>query len=297
MSSQKSGSCRAWERSGCGEGDRPVTLRLQIETEGKGRSFSALVLARVYAGCAWGAGRTEYGRHRPALMLLGASPEEASAVAANIREGRKMKLYGDGASSKGDPCEVLKSERFAISQQRTEEGTLLLVRHPDLFSWSPGLVSESVQWVCLPSRADLAEQASRFDPVRTQAHLARLGFSPWTEEMEQAKARGRKKDARLVHGLADPLFPAFAAMLVAGIAQRVRFPIVDDPLFWAQLTAALLDRKLVHRASSHSYHPETDSYGESGVVESGYYPGAAMSTSQTEIGEVLARETSVFLRS
>ena len=192
MSSQKSGSCRAWERSGCGEGDRPVTLRLQIETEGKGRRFSALVLARVYAGCAWGAGRTEYGRHRPALMLLGASPEEASAVAANIREGRKMKLYGDGASSKGDPCEVLKSERFAISQQRTEEGTLLLVRHPDLFSWSPGLVSESVQWVCLPSRADLAEQASRFDPVRTQAHLARLGFSPWTEEMEQAKARGQE---------------------------------------------------------------------------------------------------------
>lgn len=276
-----------------------MTLRLQIETEGKGRSFSALVFARVYAARAWEKGRTERGQHRPALLLLGATHEEAGALAANLREGRKMRFFGEGSGHKGELCELLRSERFAVSTQRTEEGALILVRHPDLFSWAPGLVSADVKWVCLPPRQRLVDEARHLDLARTQRHLERCGFVPESEDAERARLFGRvRPGTRLVQGLTDPLFPAFAALFVAGIAQRVRFPILPEPLFWSQLTAALLaDGSIAQRSPERCWDPETAAYAEKGVVESGYYPGAAVSASQEAIGEVLARETSLFLRS
>jgi hypothetical protein len=274
-----------------------VTTRLIIETEGKGRSFSALVLARVYAPCVWDAGIREADRHRPALMLLATMPEEATAFAANLREGRKMKLHGPGFGQKGEPCEVLRSERFAIAPQRTAEGTLLLVRHPGLFVFSPGMVGEAVRFVCLPPRARVAQEAARFDLAAARAHLDRCGFEPWSEEEERRQSwDSSRRKTRLVHGIADPLFPAFAALLVAGVAQRVSFPILDEPLFWAQVAAALLADGLAVRSPERCWDPERAPYAEVGVTDSGFYPGAAVYASQAAIGAVLARETAVFLK-
>ena len=270
-----------------------MTDRLVIESEGKGRSFSALVLARVYAPCAWEAGIRERDRHRPAMLLLGCADEEAGALRANLLEGRKMRLHGERFGHKGEPCEILRSERFAIGVQKTEAGTLLLVRHPALFVFSPGLVSDDVRFVCLPPRRLLDAQASQFGLAATRDHLAACGFEPWTQEREQVS--WHKPVGRLVRGLDDPLFPAFAALLVASVAQRVGFPIVDDPLFWAQLAAALIEAGIAHRCIE-KYDFEIAPYGEAGVVESGFYPGAAVATSQAKIGEVLARETASFLR-
>jgi hypothetical protein len=275
-----------------------MSTRLIVETEGKGRSFSALVLARVYAPCAWEAGLRERDRHRPAMMLLAAMPEEAGALTANLREGRKMRLHGDGLSSRdGEKCEILRSERFTITPQRTDEGTLLLVRHPGLFTYSPGMVAEDVRFVCLPPVARLRQEAARFDGAAMRRHLKRCGFAPWDEEEERRRTYGQSKSkARLVHGLDDPLFPTFAALLVAGVAQRVGFPILDEPLFWAQFAAALLADGLAHRAPERCYDPEIRPYAEVGVADCGFYPGAAVAATQKQIGELLARETSSFLR-
>lgn len=276
-----------------------MSTRLVIETEGKGRSFSALVLARVYAPCVWDAGITERDRHRPAMLLLATMPEEAGAFSANLREGRKMRLYGDGISGRaGEKCEILRSERFAITTQRTDEGTLLLVRHPGLFVFSPGMVADDVRFVCLPPRARILEEAARFDLAATRAHLKRCGFEPWTEEEERRRSWGEsKRKTRLVRGLGDPLFPAFAALLVAGVAQRVGFPILDEPLFWAQFAAALFADQIAIRSPERcSYDAEREPYAEVGVVESGFYPGAAVKASQEAIGKVLAKETAIFLK-
>lgn len=273
-----------------------MTTRLVIETEGKGRSFSALVLCRVYAPVAWEGAITERDRHRPAMILLGCASEEAGALRANLAEGRKMRLFGEGMDSKGEKLEILRSERFSVATQRTDEGTLLLVRHPDLFLFSPGMVDGSIRFVCLPSAARLRQEAAGFDVARTQAHLERCGFLPWSEELEKAQSWGNHKGVRLVRGLADPLFPAFAALLVAGVAQRTGKPILDDPLFWAQFAAALLAGGLARRTPERGWDPEMQPYAEVGAVESGFYPGAAVSADEEQIGEVLARETASFLR-
>ncbi len=275
-----------------------MTIRLVVETEeGKGRSFSALVLARVYAPWVWEAGIRETDRHRPAMMLLATMPEEASAFAANLREGRKMRFRGDGMGQKGEPCEVLRSERFAITQQRTEEdGTLLLVRHPDLFTFAPGLIGETARFVCLPPRARIELEARRFDVDATRTHLERCGFEPWSQDECQRRSWGRSKSkTRLVAGIADPLFPAFAALLVAGVAQRVGFPVLHEPLFWAQFAAALFADGHAIRTPESTHGAETADYAEVGVTDCGFFPGAAVNASQADIGKVLARETAVFL--
>lgn len=277
----------------------PVTTRLVIETTatGKGRSFSALVLARVYASAAWSSGCRERGQHRPALLLLGCADNEVGAIRANIQEGRKMRLHGPSLNrDKGEACEILKSEHFAISSQRTDAGTLLLVRHPELFLWQPGLVSDEVRFVCLPSRAALAAESARFDGAATLRHLARCGYEPWTQDREDRENSCRRTGARLVDGLDDPLFPTFSALLVAGIAQRMSFPILGEPLFWAQLTAALLHHGLVRRHDGSRYAHEIAPYAEVGTTDCGYYPGACVSASQAQIGEVLAAETASFIR-
>lgn len=274
-----------------------MTTKLVIETEGKGRSFSALVLCRVYAPVVWDAGLRERDRHRPALLLLATANEEAGAFRANLLEGRKMRLEGGDIGSKGEKCEVLRSERFAITPQKTPEGTLLLVRHPGLFAFSPGMVDGTARFVCLPPMARIQAEAARFDLDATRRHLDRCGFLPWSEEIQKDQAWGRlPRGTRVVAGLADPLFPAFAALLVAGVSQRTGFPILDAPLFWAQFAAALIERGLAHRHPPRSYEPEMQPYAEVGAVESGYYPGAAVNATQTEIGEILAAETASFLR-
>ena len=274
-----------------------MTVRLVIETEGKGRSFSALVLARVYAPCVWDAGIKETDRHRPAMMLLATAPEEAAPFAANIREGRKMRFHGDGMGQKGEPCEVLRSERFTVKPQRTERGTLLSVRHPDLFAFSPGLISDAVRFVCLPPRARIEQEAPRFDVDATRAHLERCGFEPWSQDEEHRRSWGRSESTtRLVAGIADPLFPSFAALLVAGVAQRVGFPILDEPLFWAQAAAALFADGLALRAPGRTTNAETAAYAEVGVTDCGYFPGAAVNATRESIGKVLARETATFLQ-
>lgn len=278
-----------------------MSTRLVIENteNGKGRAFSAAVLARVYARGAWDGGATEQGTHRPALLLLGCAHEEAGAIRANLLEGRKMRLFGDDLTNKGEKLEVLKSERFAIGAQKVDEGTLLLVRHPGLFVFSPGMVDEQVRFVCLPPRALIEKQAASFDLEATRTHLQRCGFDPWSEEEERKRSRGQsRRTTRLVAGIEDSLFPTFAALLVAGVAQRVGFPILTDPLFWAQFAAALFAEGLAHRTPrERCWHPETNLwYAEVGVAESGFYPGAVVAASQAQIGEVLARETALFLR-
>ena len=276
-----------------------MSTRLVIENTdgGKGRAFSALILARVYARGAWEGGATEQGVHRPAMLLLGCAHEEAGAIRANLLEGRKMRLHGDGVTSKGEKLEILKSERFAIGAQKLDEGTLLLVRHPGLFVYSPGMVDDQVRFVCLPPRALIQAQSHAFNLDATRVHLQRCGFDPWNEEEERQRNWGRsRRSTRLVAGIEDPLFPTFAALLVAGIAQRVGFPILDEPLFWAQFAAALFAEGLAHRAAREHWHPERYVYAEVGVVESGFYPGAVVAASQAQIGVVLARETAAFLR-
>jgi hypothetical protein len=274
-------------------------LVVQTDDKGKGRSFSALVLARVYAPCVWDAGTRERNKHRPVMMLLAAMPEEAGAVAANIREGRKMRFLGGSFSSKGETCEVLRSERFAVATQKTTEGgTLLLVRHPTLFSYSPGMIDELVRYVCLPPLARLRTEAGQFDLEATRGHLERHGFLPWTEEAFRAVNWGRfTGPARLAPGIDHALFPAFAAFLVAGLAQRVSYPILPEPLFWAQLTAAMLAKEYAMRETERhpASNPETRSYAEVDVVDCGFFPGAAVRATQGQIGELLAEETRHFL--
>lgn len=263
-----------------------MSVRLVVETEGKGRSFSALVVSRVYAGAAWPDGLTGHGgAHRPVMAVLATTPGEASPLAANLREGRKLRLFGDGMTSKGEKCEFMKSAGYSISTQRCDAGEVLLVRLGDVFAFSPGLLEESVSFVCLPPRARLVEEARRFDNAYAVQIATAMGRLPVKYESEPHTK---------ITTADRPVLGALAALVVAQLAQRVRFPIVGEPAFWTRLFCAML-RDGMARRSTPTGTGQTANYHEIGVAEIGFHPGVCVSTSQAAIGELLERETRAFL--
>jgi hypothetical protein len=259
-----------------------------VESEGKGRSFAALVLARVYAGGACSELATgRDGPHRPAMMVLAAPAGESGALVANIREGRKLRLFGDGIFGRdGERCEIPKRAKYQIHIQRTSVGDLLTVRHPDIFTYAPGLVTDHVSFVCLPPRERLEREAHRFDTGATLSHVRSLGFQPWDHEQERG-----------IVGLDDALFSAFAALVVAQMAQQVSFPILPEPAFWAQLVCAMISNGVAQQQRPGRISDEQNaSYAEIGVQETGFFRGVLVSAAQEAIGALLAEQTKLYLR-
>lgn len=261
------------------------TLTIETFDGGKGRSFSASVLAYATASGLWEGGSAE--NIRPVFLQLACSEAEARPVLANLQAGRKATMRGEDCASKGDRVELLKSVGYVFRQQRFAEGVILTAYLHELFVFDPGLVDgDGVRFVLMPPRARLEAEAARFDRRAVEAHVRRLGY--------------KTEDPRLWCHLAP-----MAALFCAALARRSPLPIPPDPRFWAQLYCAALATGLASWGISTRYsNPEPGTFGEAGAlgfreidtVAVGLAPGVACRVSHARLEELLAEQVVLFER-
>jgi hypothetical protein len=262
------------------------TLTIETGEGGKGRSFSATVLAYATASALWDGGAAE--AIRPVFLQLACSEAEARPVLANLQAGRKATMRGEDCVSKGDRVELLKSVGYVHRQQRFAEGVILTAYLHELFVFDPGLVdATSVKFVLMPPRARLEAEAARFDRRAVEAHVRRLGC--------------KSEDARLWCWLAP-----MGALFCAALARRSPLPIPPDPRFWAQLYCAALAAGIASWGISTRYgNPDRGTFGEAGALgfrevdtaAVGLAPGVACWVSHERLEEILAEQVVLFEKS
>ncbi len=203
---------------------RDVIIAPQVE--GKGRSFSAIMLACVEADGLWTAGRTATDVTRPVWAMFAGSDAELRTFAANLQTGRKAQFGKDGGfhSKRDEKIEFLKSAGYQYTWQRETEGSLLTAFLPDLFRLDPGMVDPTgATFVCLPTAEWLAAQ--KLDTRPLVAHVKRLGEIPLSDEQ-----------------LTDMCPLAF--LFCAYLDRRTRCPLLSDGRFYLQLLIACLNEGL-----------------------------------------------------
>lgn len=239
-------------------------LTIEPKSEGKGRSFSATLVAYVRAdllfSAALGADAT-----RPIFIALAGTDQELRPFVANLRTGRKAEHGYKGR----EKYEVLKSAAFQTSWHRTLKGTLVSLFAPDLFALDPGMVDpKGISFCILPSKAWL---------------------KPSSVEVPDCVPEDR---VDIVRGLA-PLFIAY-------LDRRTRCPLIPDPRFYVQVLANALDQGLATFARDDANYwkqgwGEHDSrFVEYGTEALGMAPGIAFRCSHEDLEVFLAEQVKNF---
>jgi hypothetical protein len=265
------------------------TLQTEAESEGKGRTFRAALLAYVRADCLWDGAATESGVVRPAWFACAASDAEIRPFMANLRCGRKAVVPESSNTKKYQlRFELMRRAGYEYATQRTNAGTCVTAFLPELFRLDPGLVDpKGARFVVLPSRAWVETETARLGREAGAAvrHVERV--------RRRVDTSGRPAPDRAVLEALAPVAPLFCAYL----DRRVRAPLVPDPRFQLQVVVAMLDAGLA------SFGHEPHSFRERGwgqhdgfwflevdTAAAGLAPGIACRASHEEIEALLAEQ-------
>lgn len=267
------------------------TLRIEPQKEGKGRTFTAVMLACVTADRLWEGGLTGAGI-RPAFLMYAASDGEARSFTANVRLGRKALVSESSYGRRKDPyLELLRSADYVFSTQRFPEGSVVTAFLPELFQLDPGMVDpKGASFVILPSQEWVSRQ--KVDTRPLVDHMMRLGRIDTT----QPHPSGDWPTLEQVEHLAT-IAPLFAAYL----DRRTRAPLLQDSRFHLQVLVAFLKEGQASTSSDSSHYRKafgrtrTLGFQEEGLEDVGLIPGIAFRASHDEIERVLAEEVAVFL--
>ncbi len=200
-------------------------IYIERAREGKGRTFSANLLAYVTADSLWSGGTTDVNAIRPVWMTFACSPGEARAFMANLQAGKKA-IIGDQKnwSRKKAPCiELLRSADYVYQQQRFAEGTVVTVYLQSLFVLDPGMVDPQagIRFVILPPMAG--------------------------DEVEEClEDKPSEADLRTIDRLA-PIFASF-------VDRRSRAPLIPDPMFYRLLLLRCLENNLASFSRGDRYY-------------------------------------------
>jgi len=264
-------------------------VSIEPKTEGKGRTFRAVMLASVEADLLWSGGASGSDNMRPVWALFAGSDQELRAFVANLTAGRRVtceKRYGYYRAGKEDRLEFLKSARYQTIWQREEEGALATVYLPDLFKMDPGMVDPTgIGFVLLPTQEWHAQQT--LPTTALARHLAKCGY--------QLGPDGAKEWAKE--------WGATAHLFAAYLDRRTRCPLVADGRFYVQLMAACLKHKLASFAAKDSFshtqefgvHREHDYY-ETDTQSVGFRQGLVFRSNHENFELVLAQEVETFFR-
>jgi hypothetical protein len=254
-------------------------------TEGKGRSFSATLLASVEADLLWPGGHTAGETIRPVWAMFAGSDQEMKAFVANLTMGRKATMPRDGYYRRGkeERMEFLKSARYQQFAQRMPEGTVVTVYLQDLFQIDPGMVDpDGIRFILLPTQEWDSEQKIDHRPL--YEHVVQCGYS-LTEEF-----------------IAD-LAPT-SYLFAAYVDRRTRCPLVADPKFYMQLMLACLQNGLATFAAPRdAYYNDKLGFGvhqnkmyvEYETSDVGLRPGIAFNSDHMQFEELLAEQAALFL--
>ena len=215
-------------------------ILIQSDDGAKGRSFRAELLACATANALWEPAQGS-DTVRPVFAMLGCADAEAAPVVANIRLGRKAKVweskYGSPRET-NDVFEFLKSAKYAIASQRHPEGVIVTLYQHELIRHDVAMVDPAgVAFVLLPDESWLApEQPEAFEHVREWLGLTvRDAHDPLPTE-EQVKYITR-----------------VCFLWAKQVFARAKGPIPKDARFFAQALTAMLDCGLASFSAERSY--------------------------------------------
>lgn len=246
-------------------------IYIQPKQEGKGRIFSAQLLAYVKADMLWEGGQTNSKAIRPIFMVFAASEGEIRPFTANARMGRTMLC-----DRPKEQFELLRSAEYSFSTQRFSEGSVVTAYLPELFDLDPGMVDpRGASFVVLPpATLPLVE----VDSVLKHLRLVEPGI---------------KEEFALHVAHIAPLFMAY-------LDRRTRAPLLRDARFYAQVLLAFLRCGGACMSGNHSAYTSSKYHGyyfeSEGLVNIGYLRGVCFRANHDTIERVLAEEVSVFFK-
>lgn len=236
-------------------------IRIQLQKEGKGRSFAATLVACVEAREILPRGNDAV---RPIYMAVAGTDNELRPFVANLRTGKKAEHGYKGR----EKYEILKSAGYQCSWQRTSKGSLVSLFAPDLFCLDPGMVDpKGVLFCILP---------------------AKTWLRPSTVAVPACVPEDRVDDVR---GLA-PLFIAY-------LDRRTRCPLIPDARFYVQVLANALDQGLAVFSTTpeHRYARawgESSTFDEQGTDRLGMASGLFFRAAHDVLEDFLAEQVRIF---
>jgi hypothetical protein len=258
---------------------------IEPKSEGKGRTFRAVLLATVEADLLWSGGASGSDNMRPVWAMFGGSDQELRAFMANLTSGRRVtceKRYGYYRSGKEDRFEFLRSAHYQTIWQKEEEGSLATIFLPELFKIDPGMVDpQGIGFVLLPTQ-EWHEQQS-LPTAALARHLERCGYELGPEWVKQ--------------------WATTAYLFAAYLDRRTRCPLIADGRFYMQLMTACLKNSLASFAPKDSFSVGRDfgthqehSYYETDVQTVGFRQGLVFRSNHENFETVLAREVETFFK-
>lgn len=275
--------------------------QLVIASEnGKGRSFTASLLAYIRADKLW-PNLDHDETIRPAWMMFAASDYEATPFKENLSTGRKAVLLGSShGKNKPTMFECLRSAGYLFVPQRHPEGTVWQAFIPDLFRIDTGLVDpKGVTFILSPERASRSWEAACAprDIEAAVDHIRRIGF--FSEKGYCDTWHGRPYPSPDQVRAIAPLSAFFAVSL----ARRTRAPLIADARFYLQIMIEMLkvgqaSISHVERHGRDYYFGDHEALGfiESAVEDVGLVPGIACKTTHDDLEKLLAEQIQIFVR-
>jgi hypothetical protein len=255
------------------------------QTEGKGRSFTAMCLASVEADLLWSGGQTDTDEQRPIWAMFAGSEQEMRPFVANLKTGRKCELSRSGYySRKTDKMTFLRSAGYSVTWQRETEGSVATVFLPDLFQMDPGMVDPSgAAFVVLPTKEWASNQKIDVNPL--------VQHAKWF--VDSYRGVPTLTDDELAEMV--PISFLFASYL----DRRARCPIPADERFYLQLMLACIREGLASLPSTRSYSQEFGvhnyfKFSCIGTEEIGFARLVAFKAEHSSIERVLAEQVGLF---
>jgi hypothetical protein len=263
-------------------------VQILPQTEGKGRTFKALLLASVEADLLWTGGQTVSDNLRPVWAMFAGSEQELRAFTANLLSGRKAVFPKNNGwrRRKEDQLEILRSAGYQTTWQREAEGSIVTLYLPDLFQMDPGMVDpDGVRFVLLPTKE--WTEAQNLDVAPVVRHAKKVGFDLDTAQLVSLA----------------PLAYLFCAYL----DRRTRCPLVSDGRFYLQLMLACLQKGLASFSTDADPYYRRDAkefgqhhalqYHEVGTTEVGLVPGLVFRSDHETLETLLAEQVATFFSS
>lgn len=259
---------------------------IEPQTEGKGRSFSAVCLASVEADLLWEGGQTNTEEKRPVWAMFAGSEQELRPFMANLRTGRRIELPNEYGHSRSERMTFLKSARHTVTWQREVEGSIATVYLPELFLMDPGMVDpDGIAFVVLPS--DAWSKSQVIDQAPLVQHVAPL------------VPRNYDRSPVLTEDTIAEMVP-LAFLFASYLDRRTRCPLLADGRFYLQLMLACLEEGVASLpAERHGYSREWGvgqrfGFIATGTKELGMSHGIAFKAEHHEIDKILAEQVTLF---
>lgn len=138
-------------------------LKIEPTAGRRGRTFSVALLNYITADSLWPLG---YGGdrdiHRPVYLSYAGTEQEVTAFTANLRTGRKAKIYSEYDHHTAYAVEIPKSAGFRFVPQRLSEGALAMTAYlPELWRLEPEVLPERISFLFAPPTWWVDAQAPR----------------------------------------------------------------------------------------------------------------------------------------